>query len=378
MGFFSFLFKKKQGDDTKVSASPIINSNNTAPAPAVSPVSNSSKKGMADVNGLYPTELLMLFIAEKFYVNGDKFPAYLRNNYQIGYPKEVLVHLYNGGFIRKPDVSESLLKLKVSELQDIATKYGVEVSGKKANMVSILVDKVDDKVLRAFVPDSKWILTDKGKEAIKKNAYIGFFIEKHLYSPSDVGIDIWRVNKLKSQYPHMLYRDLIHSELNQQQLVAYEKGIKTREFSDYCQCTRAMALFIEEEKRHPATAATTYLEYLFYRINFKNVISYINYILGTSFSSKLNEKPEFLNMECYLLDFELNEIALIREGMNYTPEQFYTFMIEQFSNMKDTSAFSAKQLADFISYSIVRDKESTLKICKEVSKTVVKQLKQNK
>ena len=172
MGFFSFLFKKKQGDDTKVSASPIINSNNTAPAPAVSPVSNSSKKGMADVNGLYPTELLMLFIAEKFYVNGDKFPAYLRNNYQIGYPKEVLVHLYNGGFIRKPDVSESLLKLKVSELQDIATKYGVEVSGKKANMVSILVDKVDDKVLRAFVPDSKWILTDKGKEAIKKNAYI--------------------------------------------------------------------------------------------------------------------------------------------------------------------------------------------------------------
>ncbi len=374
MGFFSFLFKKKQDNVIKVSASPVMN-NNAVPVPTVSPVSNSSKKGIADVNGLYPTELLMLFIAEKFYVNGDKFPAYLRNNYQIGYPKEILVHLHDGGFIRKPDISESLLKLKLTELQDIATNYGIEVSGKKSNIVSILVDKVDDKSLRTFVSDGKWILTDKGKDAIKKNAYIGFFVEKHLYSPSAVGIDIWKVNKLKSQYPHMLYRDLIHSELNQQQLVAYEKGLKTRQFSDYCEYTRAMALFVEEEKKHPVTAAATYLEYLFYRINFKSVINYINFITAISFSSKLKEDPEHLNMECYLFDRELNEIELIREGMNYTPEQFYTFMIEQFSNMKDTSAFSAKQLADYISYSIVRDKESTLKICKEVSKTIGKQLR---
>ena len=374
MGLFSFLFKKKHNHGIKISTSPVI-VNKTSRTLEASPVPDSSKKGIADVNGLYPAELLMLFIAEKFYVNGDKFPAYLRNDFQIGYPKEILVRLHEDGFIRKPDIGESLLKLKATELQDIASNFGIAVSGKKADMVSVLTENIDSDSLRTFAPDGKWIITDKGHKAIKLNPYINYFIEKHLYHPAAVNIDIWLVNKLVHQHPQMLYRDLIYSELNQQQLLAYEKGIKKRQFSDYCQYTRAMALFVDEEKKHPLTAATMYLEYLFYRINFEKVISYINYIKGVSVSSKLREDPEYLNMECYLFDWELNKIAHLREEISYTPEQFYSLMIDQFEKARDTSAFNAKQLADYISYSIVRDKESTLKICREVSKAIVKRLK---
>lgn len=93
MSLFSFLFKKKHNHGIEISTSPVV-VNKTAHTSEVVPVSNSSKKGIADVNGLYPAELLMLFIAEKFYVNGDKFPAYLRNDFQIGYPKEILAHLH--------------------------------------------------------------------------------------------------------------------------------------------------------------------------------------------------------------------------------------------------------------------------------------------
>lgn len=374
MGLFSLFFKKKHNQGIKITTSPVI-ANKPIPTSEVSPLPNSSKRGIADENGLYPTELLMLYIAEKFYVNGDKFPTYLRNDFQIGYPKEILTHLHECGFIRKPDISESLMKLKSTELQDIATNFDIALSGKKVNMVSKLIENVDADLLRAFIPDGKWIITDRGHKAMELNPYVNFFVEKHLYHPSAVNIDIWKVNKLVHQHPQMLYRDLIFSELNQQQLLAYEKGVKKRQFSDYCQYTRAMALFADEEKKHPLTAATMYLEYLFYRINFKNVISYINYIKGVSVSSKLREDPEYLNMECYLLDWELNEIAHLREAINYTPEQFYRLMVEQFEKARDTSAFNAKQLADYVSHSIVRDKEATLKICREVSKTIVKQLK---
>ena len=198
MGLFSLFFKKKHNQDIKITTSPVI-VNKSVPTSEASPLPNSSKRGIADENGLYPTELLMLFIAEKFYVNGDKFPAYLRNDFQIGYPKEILVRLHEDGFIRKPDISESLMKLKSTELQDIATNFDIALSGKKANMVSKLIENVDADLLRTFITDGKWIITDRGHKAIELNPYVNFFVEKHLYHPSAVNIDIWKVNKLVHQ-----------------------------------------------------------------------------------------------------------------------------------------------------------------------------------
>ena len=155
-------------------------------------LANSPKlhlKGVPDENGLYPSELVMLSYAEKFKTTETNYPAYLTNTYEIANPLKLLKSLQSKGFIEVGAAKDALENFKLPELKEIASSLGVMVKGKKADFISQL-SVVDEESLAQFVKDRTWKLTESGHEALKANPYIQYFLEKHPYNVTEVGVDL--------------------------------------------------------------------------------------------------------------------------------------------------------------------------------------------
>ena len=99
MGLFSSLFGKKDNDKVKAAVNFEAKKEESTLKPTL------HLKGKPDVNGLYPSELVMLSYAEKYKTNETNFPAYLTNTYEIANPVKMLKSLQSKGFIRVGDWS---------------------------------------------------------------------------------------------------------------------------------------------------------------------------------------------------------------------------------------------------------------------------------
>ena len=210
MSFLSKLFSSKdnvsqQGAYVRPNIAPIPSVNN---AGAVFHL-----KGKPDAEGLYPGELVMLAVAEKYKTTESKFPGYLMHDYEIANPPKVLNDLYGRGYLEYGKLSDSLGTFKLQELKDIASALGVPASGKKADIIE-RISGADEQQLGAYVKERTWKLTDKGKNELKANPYVTYFLEKHTYSVKEVGIDIWTINAEFVKDPKRPYRDYIYRQLD--------------------------------------------------------------------------------------------------------------------------------------------------------------------
>ena len=85
MGLFSFLFGSKDADKNTG-----VSKENKGSA---SKKNGVYKKGLPDAAGLYPSDLVMLSVAEKYKVTEENFPSFLSERYQVADPKRTLKEL---------------------------------------------------------------------------------------------------------------------------------------------------------------------------------------------------------------------------------------------------------------------------------------------
>ena len=79
-------------------------------------------------------DLVMLYYAENYKVDEVKYPEYLRSRYEVGFAKEKLKSLEKRGYIRPSTAAESIPHMKVSNLKEIASQFGIKASGKKEDL----------------------------------------------------------------------------------------------------------------------------------------------------------------------------------------------------------------------------------------------------
>ena len=65
-------------------------------------------KGKPDAYGLYPAELVMLSLAEKYKTTETNFPSYLTHTYEISNPLKMLKDLHNRGFLETGSAKDCL------------------------------------------------------------------------------------------------------------------------------------------------------------------------------------------------------------------------------------------------------------------------------
>ena len=357
MGLLKSIFGKKDDNSFEIS----VDIEPTSSKATNPPIGNASKakfhlKGYPDANGLYPSELVMLSVAERYKTTQTDFPGYLTYSYEITNPRKMLKTLNDRGYIEPGSAIDTLSIYKVSEFKEIASKAGISVKGKKADILSQLSEAGEDAITE-FIKERKWKLTESGKAEIKANPYISYFLDKHEYDLGTVGIDLWTVNKELTENPKQLYRDVIFRLLN---LLQFNTAVSIQtnpnggsaDTHTYCECFRLMGLFVEEEGRSYVTAADYYFQYLYKRINIHAGLQLLTrYKLYKQYkdlrSDGFDEFQQFYD-DIHLYPFNRTEILRLIDECELSEDEVRDALITSFKRAKDSGIMSEEEAADFI------------------------------
>lgn len=326
---------------------------------------SSAPKAAVDVQSL-----ILLSVADSLVVGNNKPSDYMRDRLGIGFPNEKMKKLAAAGYVRPSTAVEALSHLKVTELKDIATQFGLKGSGKKEEICSRISESVSESDLAPLVKERRWVVTEAGNALLDENKYIVFYMDKHPYCLEDIGLDINTYAKLFSGKPNGRVRDVLWGEFNRRSGDLYHKGVSKGEFHDYCSLLRVMALFLEEENRHK-DALAMYFRYLHYRTNFEASLPAVRHY---SYTRDVDHSAEILFSYSELLPFISKELLSLSDACGYESTDLKNQMIQAFSKENDTGAFSPTDLAEYIMMGLNGDRDGQQKMCKRIMKTAAKQI----
>lgn len=328
------------------------------------------KRGFVSVGGLYPDELAMLALAEKYSTEETCYPDYLRSKYFIGFPSSTLNSLFSRGFLRESTPSETLSALKLSDLKKIASAHALKVSGTKEELCN-RISSIDETEYADEVHVKYWKLTEKGFNELEANQYIKYMTANHAYCLENHGINIVTLNLAIHNLTKYNIRDVVWSEMNKAKINEYKQAYIERNFHDYADLLSTMALFLEEESRFDK-ALNSYLDYIFYRENF---VAGINGIYLAS--SKSNLSIDFY-VYAKLMPYELEKLSELTEKNGLSETTLCDVMKNNFSSQQDTGAFSNKQLIEFVLSEMNGRNKDSQAICMEVEKNIKRMVKKGK
>lgn len=337
-------------------------------------------KGVPDAEGLYPAEIVMLAVAEKYKTTESKFPGYLSYDYEIANPPKMLQDLFNRGYLEYGKCSDSLSNLKVQELKDIASSLGIATTGKKADIIERLAN-TDDSQLEAYVKDRTWKLTERGASELKANPYIAYFLEKHSYSVKEVGIDLFSVNKEYVKEPKRPYRDVIYRQLNDrmnEEYIAFNKDPNSGDVHThrYCECLRMMGLFIEEEGKSYINASDFYFQYLFDRINIHAGLKLLK--MYSFFKNDKKMQKDCISRyydDIQLYPFHKTEILRLLDEANINESNIKQSLITSFERTNNSGIMSVSEAADFIIYELSGDVDKSRDLSIKAAQNAVKKIR---
>lgn len=336
-------------------------------------------KGKPDAYGLYPAELVMLSLAEKYKTTETDFPSYLTHTYEISNPLKMLKDLHNRTFLEIGNAKDCLPGFKLTELKEIAVALNIPVKGKKAEIVDQL-SGVSEDVLGSFVKERTWKITEKGTEALKANPYIQYFLEKHNYDVSEVGVNIWTVNEEFVKDPKRLYRDIIYGQLNKamnEASIQFQKNPAsgTSATSRYCECYRLMGLFIEEEGKSYINASDMYFQYLFKRINIHAGLQLLVNWKTFNYDKKFRET--FISRyyeEIQLFPYQKTELLRLLDELNINGDEVRKNLITSFERAQDAGVMNVKEAADFIILELSGDVDQSRDLAYKLARKAVRKI----
>ena len=375
MGLFSNIFGKKDNAKAKISTTTKVKVETpTLLHPSI------QLKGEPDVNGLYPSELVMLSYAKKYKTNETNYPAYFTNTYEIANPAKMLKSLQAKGYIEVGCAKDALDGFTLPELKEMATSLGIMAKGKKADIISQL-SEVDEEHLFRFVKQRTWNLTESGKAALDANPYIQYFLQKHPYNVNEVGVDIWTVNTVFVKNPKRPFRDIIYRQLNEQMNKAFKAIQKDTTFSNentfqYCECYRIMGLFVEEEGKSYINAADLYFQYIFKRINIHAGLQLLkSYTLFKNDKKYQNEIIKHYYEDIQLYPFHKTELLRLMDELGIEGDEFRNALITSFKRANDTGIMTEEEAADFVNFELNGKVDKSRNLADKVAKRAVKQIK---
>lgn len=374
MVFLSSLFRKKDN----VHKATVTTSNNE-PKKRTEKAALLHLKGKPDANGLYPSELVMLSYAEKYKINETNFPAYLKNTYEIVNPAKMLKSLQSRGFLEVGAAKDALDSFKLPELKEMATSLGIAVKGKKADIIAQL-SEADESSLSQFVKDRTWKLTESGKNTLAENPYIQYFLKKHPYNVTEVGVDLWTVNKEFVENPKRPYRDIIYRQLNDQMnraSIAFQSNPNSGSFvtQQYCQCYRLMGLFIEEEGESYLNAADMYFQYIFKRINVHAGLQLLTgYALFNGDSARQNGIINRYYENIKLYPFHKTELLRLIDELGIEGDGVREALTASFKRANDTGIMTEEQAADFVILELSGEVDVSKDLADELAQKATKDL----
>ena len=199
------------------------------------------KASVPSKQGLYPHEILMLNYASTYKISENKFQGFWYYLYSVKEPQTILDSLHKRGFLSVGTLQEAIEKLKVTELKEELLAIGEKTTGKKADLVTRLLEKGDLNFLDNKYQDRYYALTENGQQELNENEYIPY-LHKTKY------MSIWDMNYLlNNENPNSLsYRDILWREFN----IQSGEHFKVGNFGLYRNTRMYMYQFLMEEQKY--------------------------------------------------------------------------------------------------------------------------------
>ena len=187
----------KQGEEEN-----IIETNKVPEIPEIQEEKITPEQQDIDLNslypnkyGLYPHEILALYILP----DENNYAKYWQDRYYINNLPELLRSLKDRGFmtIHFPTDEEILNLYSAADLRTILKNHGIKAPRKKLDMIQSVLKKISSKETQELITAkislfrASYVLTEKGKEAIKDDEYI---LYTHKYKGDE--FNIYSLNKL--------------------------------------------------------------------------------------------------------------------------------------------------------------------------------------
>lgn len=173
MGILSRLFSKKTTNDTSKEFNVF-----TAPNFSIQRKLNE-KVSLEEIEPTYkkkldksyfPGEIILLW-----WLDGKKpdhpIPGYFKYRYGISSGKSLNVFIKEG-LVRDSSPYESLKSLKVDQLKDLLMINGLDIKGKKSELIERIIDNITEQALSALIESKTYSLSEKGLSLTKKYDYV--------------------------------------------------------------------------------------------------------------------------------------------------------------------------------------------------------------
>ena len=214
MGLFDIFKKKSEETSTpktsgkvEVKFSPI-----TTYQDEVVPVEKRIRGKKPTCDGLYPHEVLVLSYA-------PRYCGFWWSSYGIKDVTSILRSLQQKGFITVGDIFDAINMEKLPVIKEELKKRDLKVTGKKADLISRLVENADETELARVFTRRPFSLTADGETIVKKYEWIPY-----IHSHGIDGLDIWNLTDMVQTPPYLKFRDKIWGHFNTISMKYAEEG----------------------------------------------------------------------------------------------------------------------------------------------------------
>lgn len=327
MGFFDFFKKKKP--EVKVTFTTREYTQGELSQQREQEVGEIKKlacESIPDENGLRPHEIFMLSYAERYKTGENNFPMFWQYSFGVDDPQGLLTMLYNRGFIRIATAKESVEKLKVAELKELLSEFGISAKGKKADLILAIQENISEEELSEKIPVRFYIITETGEHELNSNEYVTYFGGSCKY-----GLTVWDMNKMIQGYPPKLYRDKIWANFNR---ILHDSAKLLQKDGDiYSFYLRNISVeyemcdFLIEENRHIEDALRIWAEAAYYDIM---VSAVKNYKMGLDTKKKIPYTNVSGFSETLNLVYKAKQVRTIQQNMDISNDELFQKLVSYF------------------------------------------------
>lgn len=247
----------------------------------------------------FPGEIILLW-----WVNGKKtdytIPGYFEYRYGIDASKSIHTFLKKG-LIRYSSPFESLQSMKVDQLKEILKFSGLEIKGKKSNLIERITEHLNEQELSKFIKFKTYSLSQEGQSLTKEYDYV---IYGHTSGTKDTTVTPASMIEAKNQLPSHLTNKDIAWHLLEKAALTYAKE---RYYGSLGSTYFLQAQFLQREEK--------YIDSLVYWI-----LSLTLDLSGLGNSTNFVNHPEHYNVIVIPHNFE--EINKILENGNLGESDF--------------------------------------------------------
>jgi len=122
-----------------------------------------------NINEEYAIELLLGYHLKGFEI-GEGYGTCFMYECQVTNPERLDKWLLHNGYLREPNIEETLSRYKVPELKEFLSKKGMKVTGKKAELIERLISVLSENDIEILLKsDKRYFLSEKGLKHYHEN-----------------------------------------------------------------------------------------------------------------------------------------------------------------------------------------------------------------